>query len=95
MTEPVHRIETEAADGRGFTIVEYASFRWEQDGSGDRHPVRNAATYFETACGLAAVPGPEPLSFVLPQLGLTVYTLLDADTGERLALPHGPSVARG
>ena len=82
MTEALRRIRTAAADGREFTIVEYATYRWEPDVAGELKRVRNDCTYFETECGLSAVARPDRWSYFFPHLELTVYTLLDSDTDE-------------
>jgi len=86
MKEPVRRIPTAGKDGRAFTVIEYASFRWERDATGERYRVRNTATYFETACGHRAILGSDRWSYLVPSLGLTLYTLLEADTGESSAI---------
>jgi len=84
--EPLRRIQTAAADGREFTVIEFASYRGERDTAGDLIRVRNDGTYFETKCGQPVVAGADRWSYLLPRLGLTVFTMLDADTGESSAL---------
>src|SRR5262245_23024521 len=80
MREERRRFEAVAGDGRKFTVLEFATFRWERAATGERRPIENAVTYLETDGGVAVVRDEMKWSYYIPQFGVCVRELDESKT---------------
>ena len=79
-----------SAEGRKYTVIEFASYRWERNASGERCQVENDGRDLYTTGGYRVVPTAEPRTYRIPGLGVTARELVEThDAGSTQTESHG------
>ena len=80
MTEVRRRFEVVGEDERKFTVIEFATFRWERNAVGERCRIENEGRDLFTTGGYLLIPTAKPRTYWIPLLGLEVHEVAAADT---------------